>query len=733
MKILISVLAVLLWIVNADAAIYYVKKTGSDSNDCTQAQTEGTPKLTINSALACLNGSKGAGAGHTVRVYAGTYVEFINAFSGQAFPSGTSWSSPFTLEANSGDTVTIKNNGQFNIWLTASSPDYYSIISGFVFDGTDLQQEQAQIRFGTSTDSAKFVRIQNNEFINNVRAHGIFIGVGSSNNEILKNKIHGGGFDCTGSVGGSFCYPIYQQAPDILYEGNEIYDFPAFGLHIYDNAGPTAHNTIIRGNIFRDFTAKAILMSNGSNIRAYNNLIYNGGLQGIGVWNACSDCLVYNNTIYNMTGGEGISTASSTNAVVKNNISYNNAAADILTGSGTVASNNLTTNPSFVSAGTGNFSLQNSSTAIDAGTASITTGVTLTCAGNCDIGVFEVPKANSCSATGNTLSISFDNPRFPPLMNLATTGITGTIDSTSRTLSAPTLIGTNQVNFTFSGAAVTTTATTAGSGVAITDSAKIGNITANVQKVLDWSTLTCNVTGGGGAVVAQTHFAGADLPGTIASPVWLRGNASNSTGVDVNFTVQQGGCFRCTLKVACTGADCLAFAPQIRYKKNAGSFTAVPDAFDSDNFKYYGTSDTSPDIPTHLAAISVERLTSDHASNISAAFLRNSQSIPNIDLSQNSESEIDAAFCIDRDESVGTTYQLRVYKQDGTTIDSYTQTPTITVVAPGFQQTGQLGPWDVEIRLGSALEMGKVRRRTSDRSRVVYPDVPRSSVVRVIQ
>ena len=35
---------------------YYVAKTGSNSNSCTQAQNQSTPKLTISAGISCLQG-----------------------------------------------------------------------------------------------------------------------------------------------------------------------------------------------------------------------------------------------------------------------------------------------------------------------------------------------------------------------------------------------------------------------------------------------------------------------------------------------------------------------------------------------------------------------------------------------------------------------------------------------------------------------------------------------------
>ena len=85
----------------------------------------------------------------------------------------------------------------------------------------------------------------------------------------------------------------------------------------------------------------------GSNNIAYNNLIYNGSSShGIGLWTGCNNCAAYNNTVYNV-GGTGIYTSGSTNAVVRNNISFSNGRNTDFSGTGTVASNNLTTDPQF--------------------------------------------------------------------------------------------------------------------------------------------------------------------------------------------------------------------------------------------------------------------------------------------------------------------------------------------------------------------------------------------------
>src|SRR5262245_56310606 len=63
--------------------VYYVAKTGNDSNSCAQAQSQSMPKLTINGGLSCLSG------GDTLLIRGGTYAESIDGFHGSNLPSGS--------------------------------------------------------------------------------------------------------------------------------------------------------------------------------------------------------------------------------------------------------------------------------------------------------------------------------------------------------------------------------------------------------------------------------------------------------------------------------------------------------------------------------------------------------------------------------------------------------------------------------------------------------------------
>ena len=401
----------------AEATTFYVAKSGSDSNSCGQAQSSSAPKATINAAFACVGTSPRAGTNHIVEVSGGTYTQTI----GPSFPSGSSWSTPFTLRAKTGDTVTIKSSSANNLamYLPESIP-FYSIIQGFTFDGTNLGDDP-QIAIGSCCDGPSYVRFVNNEVINTSRMHAIFVNRFSHHIEFIANKVHGGSFSIPGGSGGDYGYPVYLQGSDNLFEGNEMYDCPAWVIHGYSYySDRKPNNNIIRGNKFHDFgtldknRSSGILVYNGDGNRVYNNLVYNGP-QGISIGPGASNSTVYNNTVYNTTIS-GITTAGS-NTIVKNNIAYQSPTPIGNSGTGTVMSNNLTADPKFIS-GT-DFRLQSGSSAIDGGSSLVDTDIIMDLAGGIrpqgccyDIGAYEysatpdsVARAASPNLTTTTVTV----------------------------------------------------------------------------------------------------------------------------------------------------------------------------------------------------------------------------------------------------------------------------------------------------------------------------------------
>lgn len=392
-------LLLLLFATPAFAQTYYVRTGGDDSHTCTQAQTnnDANAKLTIAGAYGCISSSVGAGANKTVHVGPGVFTAKID-YNDTPGPTGTSWGAPFTIEGESGAT-TIRATSDVNVRFSSSTnASMYLIFQNFIIDAQNITNTEGDsLVIGTSVNAGSFVRILNNEFINNVRTHTIFVGFhgGTTGVEILNNKIHGGGFTCTSGSGGDYCYPMYVQGFDSLIEGNEIYDFPSFGIHINEQDNFQAGRWTVRRNYMHDFgQCEAQGNTRGTAIipwHATDNLIYNNiikcGMQAYGQSSSSSGNLVYNNTIYDMrgstSGASGIDVASNTTA--KNNIMANitGGGALINTATGTIpstVSDNLCPTAStgcsvvnnspttiFVNAAGGDFHLKSGSPAINQG------------------------------------------------------------------------------------------------------------------------------------------------------------------------------------------------------------------------------------------------------------------------------------------------------------------------------------------------------------------------------
>ena len=417
--LLVCVLAAPAW-----ATTWHVAKTGSDSVSCATAQTwstgsPGNAKLTINSALGCLTN----GVGGTLVLHAGTFAESINnsTLSGAA-------GAPILLTVNGTDSVTIAGSGTSTI-INLSGVSYWQFDGGstllhingaygiehgfFLSNGSDPKfpgdchhtlNKVEVTGIGRSNDSNNgepvyascnyFTLTASHIHDNHIGYEG---GTASTPNCNSGNALN---FACSGIHG------LYVSGHHAIIDGNEVDHNPDFGIQLYNGfggnpGGNTAiHDSVVRNNnVHHNATdckwgRGGITVNTGANNQIYNNVVWNNGTASCAGsalsfdFNAVS-YQVYNNTVYNNKGfavelAAFGGTPTSTGIDIENNIfDANNfgGALDYVSqnGVGMTTKTNMcpvsqtgctliSSNFAFTNAGAGDFTLQSSSSAIDAGT-----------------------------------------------------------------------------------------------------------------------------------------------------------------------------------------------------------------------------------------------------------------------------------------------------------------------------------------------------------------------------
>jgi Right handed beta helix region len=345
----------------ANAATYYVATNGSDSNSCSTAQTHTTAKRTIAAGMACL------APGDTLVIKAGTYDESLD----NLVPSGISAAAPTTIQNYQTDAVTIRKTGScpINRILVQGNRSYIKWLGtgvnivldannlctavvdadedpgpnrGFTFDGITIQ---GAINSGIFLEGTGHL-LQHNLVQNNGTRnfdHGLYYGKGGSS----------------------------------IIQDNTFQNNYAYGIHQFLSTGNVETNSdnIYRRNTFKSNGTAGLIISNGSRNLVYNNISIGDGRITADAWGGfrayapAANNQFLNNTIYNWGTGSGIEIEPSvTGTVIRNNIIWGASGTSITDrGSSTLISNNVTTNPSFINASSGDLRLQPGSTAIDVG------------------------------------------------------------------------------------------------------------------------------------------------------------------------------------------------------------------------------------------------------------------------------------------------------------------------------------------------------------------------------
>jgi len=406
----------------AHAATYYVAVNGNDA----AAGSINAPWGTIRAAVSRLS------PGDTLFVRGGTYTGPAQTVDSQsaAVPSGTNFTSgAIVIAGYPGEKAIIRPpEGYHAIRLTVSAP-HYLIFQDLTLDGS-LQSDppvnsSGYILYETPelvycANGAHHVRFQRldigNTMMGTIQWSTNGMGAAySSYLELLDSKIHHAGAATGdsghGGAGMNNGYGIYTFTDDNLIAGNEFSDNYAIAINAYGSRN-TVRNNRIFNNGTRGGTAPAINIGSSSypgvsrDNLVYNNLIYRNR-SGIQVYSNTSATGVYNNTIY-ANQLEGLHFQYYYSVTARNNIIYANGSSLRDDGGSSVPiyDHNVTSDPSFMNASGGDFRLQSTSSAIDAGTwiAEVTNdidGAARPAGGGLDVGAYEYITGTSLRAPAN--------------------------------------------------------------------------------------------------------------------------------------------------------------------------------------------------------------------------------------------------------------------------------------------------------------------------------------------
>lgn len=364
------------------ALTFYVNATGGlDSRNCTTAQTEGTPKLTITSGLTCLVAARG----DTLIIKAGNYNERISNPA-----SGASWALPTTIRAATGETATIRPSGTGGPSIQITLARQYIVVDGLGIDGVNCSDIGNNCGIELHNQSgAAHIRFQN-MLIQRIPTSAIRVGTGVNDAQVVNNHIRelrNNTTSNTGSVHGIYYRAIGQTTG--LVRGNLIEGVTGNGIQVtYSATTPLfIDGLVIENNVFRDDDG----LSPGSGIflgaEARGTIVRNNLFTNLhrGFNYGGTNNVITHNTVFDMVTDLCLGCPSST----INNI--------FRTGAGTVPAGNYTANPLFVNTATEDFRL----------TCAPGVGACNTASDGANYGVFRTLRWVSSASIGTTIIHSF--------------------------------------------------------------------------------------------------------------------------------------------------------------------------------------------------------------------------------------------------------------------------------------------------------------------------------------
>lgn len=665
------------------AATYYVKKTGSDANSCATAQNSSTPKLTINSALACLTA-----AGDTLRIGQGTYVESIIYTS---LPVSGTAANHITITKIIGENRPLiqPNTGCYGL-LMHNSRNYIDYIdlnfSGVNMNDCALDSAGSLVSAGSDNGPTgtvfRSVDIMDSPGSNLINGDNLLVedfviaGTGW--------RSHATGYP-QGSNGFYGAKLRNSHVNRGLFYGNQC-----AAIRTYNSAAsPSASNNLIE-NLYAyqngegkglggASTCSAATFIIGDQNNTYRHLVGDDGGRRC-VWVRTSGSSTTGNKIFNVTctrHAYGLVFENNTtvaNTHVANSIFLDNTSANVLnTGFNTTLQTNITSGTlSTYTPGAGTFTLKAGSPAIDAGT-----NVGLPYNGSApDIGAFETFLVASCqvpNGAASTIQVTFTSNAY--LLGDVLTTFTARRNGSNNALTgAASKIGDMIISLpltTTYGAGDTADISWASGG--LTDGARIGG-TLSQPFLQTLTNQTCTNNAGGAPTYSLTQAA-----------FQYRGVYGPETTTDIrgpenlaSYEVVVNGAARVRIAVTNAVSNAPSIGLLLRYAKNGGAHTLVPGSFGADGIAMCGS--RYPDIGVASGAFTTSQL-STGGTFVPGAVLLEALAIPTITgLNVGYKTEVE--YCVAWDETASGAFAFYLYEQSGNPLASHAAVPSVVIVPP---------------------------------------------------
>jgi hypothetical protein len=692
---LFCALTILLLAAPAHATKYWVKSTGTASPSCASIDGDADPGAYATTVAYvwnnCITG------GDTIHITGNLTASQFNLTTAKNGTEGA----PTVVEGDGMSSTTITASGGFMYFgnLTFS----YVEFRDFTVNGSNAANDGIGMGLSPVCHHLTFRRVR----ITNYQQDGV-------QNLCDHLYVTESEFDNLGSASTNQKHAIYQKGDDAIIEYSYFHDNRGGNaVQCYRSGSDNADRCIIRRNRFIN-NADAITLD-GNDDQVYRNIFAGNSLNAIkcGYPEGGTGCIrpkIVHNIIYN-NSQHGIHMGlfgAGTSATIQNNIVIANGGTEIFldtsSGGGTATANTHNACTAGETCGSSKITIaaitdcttSTSDFTHKAGGSCLNVGTTV--AGGFakngsapDIGPFEMAEFSSCvveNGDASVMRVSFENNVSPPLLpssNADTGGFTTRKAGAANAVTATTRTGDNRVdlaltNAIVNGNAIDVTYTAGGQGD-LTASDLIGNsLNQPYRGTISQQSCTNNVGAASTYLFLQAAYEWHGYRGTEADPVMLR-TAGGSTE---NLPIKPMPGAKARLRLALTNST--ADAPPTGFflyvSHNGGAYGVVPDTFGSANVKFCGT-DVDTDVPANQTATTDQLSTS--GTFVPGLLVLTSNAIPSVDLDDSPASKTELEYCLawDTDAVDGDTNDFRLYKSDGTAIDTYTVTPRATVQAAG--------------------------------------------------